>query len=180
MKHLMVILVAIASALAQKAPVALTIDPNDYSVTAENISGKEIVMISLVLSGKGLPDRVSGHDWYFKQGGCAAGELCLASHGVGQRVDSAAITYIQFADGSSFGDRPDDFALKLRAEYLTFYKNASAAYQSDGETGLSKYINTTTDSHISKRYQRIEKDSGIGAVVSQVQSHLAAANSRPF
>lgn len=110
MRQLMIILLSVGFALAQNAPVALTIDPNDYSVVAENISGKEIVMISLVLSGKDLPDRVSGHDWYFKQGGCAPGFLCIASRGVGQRVDSAAIAYIQFADGSSFGDKLDNFA----------------------------------------------------------------------
>ncbi len=130
-------------------------------------------MISLVLSGKDLPDRVSGHDWYFKQGGCAPGVLCIASRGVGQRVDSAAIAYIQFADGSSFGDKPDNFALQLRAEYLMFYKNAGAAYRSGGEKGLSNYINTTTDSRIAKQYQqyqRMERSSAIGAVVSQVST----------
>jgi hypothetical protein len=180
MRQLMIILLSVGFAVAQNAPVALTINPNDDSVVAENTSGKEIVMISLVLSGKDLPDWVSGHDWYFKQGGCAPGDLCEVAHGAGQRVDSAAIAYIQFADGSSFGDKPDNLALQLRAEYLTFYKNAGAAYRSGGEKGLSNYINTTTDSRIAKHYQRMEKNSGIGAVVSQVESHLAAANSRSF
>ena len=143
MRQLMIILLSVGFAVAQNAPVALTINPNDDSVVAENTSGKEIVMISLVLSGKDLPDWVSGHDWYFKQGGCAPGDLCEVAHGAGQRVDSAAIA-------------------------------------SGGEKGLSNYINTTTDSRIAKHYQRMEKNSGIGAVVSQVESHLAAANSRSF
>jgi hypothetical protein len=103
------------------------------SVAATKVSNQEIVLIGLqVSSRRGVEIQAGTQDFYFKHG-MYPGEMAA----VGPELDfspvSAKLLFVQFADGSTWGNENAPFiteALQMRKVLYGVLDRALLAYQS--------------------------------------------------
>jgi hypothetical protein len=179
-------LVMLAQTVTPAPP--MTVSFSSSSATATNVSSKEIVLITVMVTYKEQSDGPvpAVHDLYFKQGGVPAGTMQDVVHPqTNMTITKVALTYVQFADGTSWGDGSDRFtqqAISRRPTIKDLLTNAMAAYQSASDQGLIDYLTkySGTESGFAKTYLNMQKTSGTAAAVAQIQSRVNAAQGRSF
>ena len=194
------LMTAWTAALSQAPPVRIMV--SDADAQATNISSKEIVllevMVSIKVSADGTtltqPGHPAVHDFYFKPGGMAPGDIAeIARPGEGQTIAAAKLVFVQFADGTTWGKDPEnpgdsaiEMAMSNRQELRAFYEAAITAYYGQGEQAFLDCLNQNLKQHklqvggYARQFLQIQKDSGTAAAVAQIQKRLDAAKARPF
>ena len=192
MKILATLLLLFGAALAQTAahaPITLAFSTVDAQAT--NVTSKQIVMVAVTVSYKEKTYMTAIHDFYFIQGGMAAGEVKEVVHRDSTRTITAVKpVFVQFRDGSFWGDTspfndpnsPASYVVSNRKPVLAMFQGALSAAQ-QGDQALIDYLSGVTDEEtrgFAKRFLSIQKSSGTSAAVQQIQQRVNAAENRPF
>lgn len=183
------VLLALAAVAQTPAPVSLVVSP--ATVQATNVSSKEIalftVLVSTQASGYPNPDYPAAHDFYFKPGGFSVGDIheVARSGSDKETITAAKLLYVQFADGTSWGngdDRATKGVLQKRPALRTFYSEAISDYQNGGEQAFIDCLKKTQWPAEGKAlyFIRVQQQSGTSEAVAQIQLRLTTANSRSF
>ena len=170
-----------ASAQTTKVPATLQVSPT--MIMATNASTQEIIAIIVrsPAGGSGWSGVIS-HDFYFKHGITPTEATAVDAHDDSRTYISAELLFVQFADGSTWGD--SKLAVELlarRTPQKTFFENVLSAYQSQGSRSFVDQLQQERQFiGVAARLLDIQKQSGTQAAVDVVKERLAAANSRLF
>ena len=177
MKTLCLLISLVGVALAQTTdPVILQL--RRASATATNASTKEIVYIAVKLTtGKPpLPPTYSysARDFFFAPDGLGPLETMEIVHEEQMNDPSvkAQVMFVQFADGSTWGE-PNEYSavtLKLRKPKFDFCERALAAYRSGGKAALTAQLENATQGFSGYAYSF--EDRVKGAVAAEARSML--------
>ncbi|SRR6266851_3748419 len=180
---LLLILLATVAASAQTAKVPATLEVTPTMIMATNTSTQEIiaVVIRSPAGGSGWSAVIS-HDFYFKQGITPTEATAVDAHDDGRTYISAELLFVQFADGSTWGDSTLAADLLARRKpQKDFLENVLLAYQSQGEQAFVDQLQQEKEFRgLATHLLDIQKQSGTAAAVDVVKDRLAAANSRGF
>jgi hypothetical protein len=130
----------------------------DGGIRVQNISSKPVLSFVLDVGtglphGKGIPLKASG-DHFFDAQGLAVGRFDIqgvmsahtyatvpASAGVADPSASGRIVFVEFEDGTHFGDQSSaEFVLKRRTDVLSGLRTAQRSYFDGGESGLAGFL----------------------------------------
>lgn len=181
----------LAVAVAAQSAAPITVAFSTMEAQATNVTSKQIVMVAVTVSSKELPDTTTIHDFYFVQGGMAAGDVKEVVHGDSTRTITAVKPlFVQFEDGSFWGDTslladpnsPASYVVSKRKPLLAMFQGAVQAAQ-NGDQSLTDYLSNVQDEKtrgFAKRLLSVQKQSGTAAAVQQAQTRVNAAKNRSF
>jgi hypothetical protein len=181
-KNILFVFLFGALVLAQNAPVSLTVATSTAQAT--NTSNKEIVLLEIMVSARTKYPVV--HEYYFKPGGFASGDVEEVVHSTpyGSTITSATPVFAQFADGSTWGTSDDAVqeTIGRRALVRTLYNEALSAYHAQGEQAFLDRLARETGAAITfaQQFLLVQKQSGTAVAVDQMQTRLSTAESRSF
>jgi len=163
------------------------------TVTVRNIAGKSALALVLTIKTATSEMRYS-HDFFFKKGGLAPEETFDIPIGGGLTFTFNAMTtkaradaelrFIQFDDGSTWGDKAAAESLIAdRARVEVYLRGLLAAYTDQGERGLVSALRTPPHLHSSayevyQRLMRMQKESGTAATLEGIRTRLKVAADR--
>ncbi len=131
----------------------LALNGTTDAVTGKNVSSKEILFFAVVLRLGTSPGQDSqfdsahfNHDYYFKPNGIlprATESIShMTSHHLGAALTQGTVEYVQFVDGSSWGDSAAGAELIVdRQSALEMYGKIIAAYSTGGGPGMLAFLN---------------------------------------
>ncbi len=171
---------------AQNPYVQLT--KNNGVLTFTNVSGQAIVGIvgSITLNGKptGKPDNFLQDNFFDAEGFAAGTSFDFDTKNIPDETPrnySVSITYIQFADGSSWGNKTTAdrmFAHRAMAQFVLQTLNNAAG---DNAQFLAALNTKQTDPAMDKAYSRyrwLQKNIGTAEAIAQVKTRYTAAQAR--
>jgi len=194
------VLLGLCTALAiAQSSVPLTFTVHDSKVDAKNVSTKTIVFVATNLGAD---------DFYFLPGGrppgagCwagSSGRLLIPGEAPPPRITKIEVRLIQFSDGTTWGDSSlfqTGFVsiIKGRVVSREFYQGAISAYDLRGDREFVSFLRQARDTpadpdpdasfpearSLAIKYLRIQQTSGPAAAISEIRSHLYAAQGRSF
>jgi hypothetical protein len=165
------------------------------AVNGRNVSQKDIMFFTVVLrTPQGQTGATFNHDYYFKINGhgIQPGESVTLNHMLSHRraldesLTEGTVAYIQFADGTSWGDPGIADAGTLianRPRLVELYEQALKAYNSGGENGVQAFLEAAKADAAQSETNRVEanhllavmQQKGVAESVSRLQTRLAAA-----
>ena len=181
---LLLILLATVAASAQTAKAPATLEVTPTMIMASNTSTQEIiaVVIRSPRAGGGGWSGVISHDFYFKHGITPTEAIAVDAHDDGRTYTSAELLFVQFADGSIWGD--SKLAVDLLAQrkpQKAFLERVLLAYQSQGEQAFVDQLQQEKQFlGLTARLLGVQRQAGTQAAVDVVKERLAAADSRRF
>ncbi len=174
------------------------------SVIVKNVSNKTVISM-WVRVNTDTTEIISKHEHFFKDHGIAAGDtieiaipelaavsttntslgLTTTVNTPGSPNISAELLFVQFEDGTSWGDEKSAANVHAeRAAMEAYLKHVSAAYQQAGEaamvTAMNENVDTVTDSVQALRAILMQsyKAGGISAALDQLNHRLQNAANR--
>jgi len=169
----MLALMLVSSLASAQSPIKVTSDNGIFTFT--NVSNKTIVLVA------GHADKAQlAHEFLFKKQGFPTGatfDLDTRDDGV---PSSVQIAFVQFEDGSTWGDRNDPAAQdasQKRNESLSLLP--SLANAPDEQTFLSILNQPQPDGSIAaSRFQSIQREQGANKAFTNAKDRWAIALSR--
>jgi hypothetical protein len=179
----------VASLASAQNPIKVTSANGVFTFT--NVSKKTIILVAghtsfstptLDENGNETPIQLPGtlvHEYMFKKKGFPVGD----SFDIDTKDDgkvypyTANITFVQFEDGSTWGDRNDSaaqIALQMRNESLSFLSILASA--TDEQSFLTILSQQTSDA--ARRFQQTRHGVGTTAAFANAKDRWAAAVSR--
>ncbi len=171
---------------AQNPYVQLT--KNNGVLTFTNVSGQAILGIvgSITVNGKptGKPDNFLQDNFFDAEGFAAGTSFNFDTKGTPDETPknySVTITYIQFADGSSWGDKTSAdrmFTHRAMAQSVLQTLNNVAGDTTQFLAALNtKQVDPSMDKAYS-RYRWLQQNIGTAETIAQVKTRYAAAEAR--
>jgi hypothetical protein len=181
--RLFLILLVTAAGWAQTTKLPITLEVTPTSIMATNLSNQEIVAI-VIRSPKGGSgwSGVISHDFYFRHGIAPTEAAVVDAQDDRRRYNSAEVLFVQFADGSTWGDSAvsSDFMARRGTE-KHFLEGALSAYQNQGEQAFLDQLQQEKDLRgLAARLISVQKERGTTAVIDVIKERLEAAGTKPF
>jgi hypothetical protein len=180
---LLLILLAPVAASAQTAKAPATLEVTPTMIMAINTSTQEIIAVVIRSpAGGGGWSGVISHDFYFKHGITPTEATAVDAHDDGRTYTSAELLFVQFADGSIWGDfKLAVDLLAQRKPQKAFLERVLLAYQSQGEQAFVDQLQQEKQFlGLTARLLGVQRQAGTQAAVDVVKERLAAADSRRF
>jgi hypothetical protein len=169
----------------------LSLSGTSANVLGTNTASKDILAYVLVFQTATNPNKFTfRHDHYFKPTVLVAGttdtviELPSVSHLDLSAPVKARVTYVQFVDGSTWGDAASGAPILLdRAELSQLLSRATDAYTKKGEAGFLQLMNDTKQDpqqlpvtrNMAGHMLSLQSQGGMAEVLVELNGRLSAA-----
>lgn len=175
-------------ALAQTPP-PLSLTSKSGIITVTNTTPKTILAYAFTMASNGHTSPMF-HDYCFNPDGFPAGAFDTTNtvtdeyRATGRPTPQLILTaiYVQFTDGSSWGDPTVDFVSKYlswRPRHKALYQNFLAAWQASGLAGLNAALDsapaTEPEVYDVRATRAMIAESGADTAIADVQRRLNAA-----
>jgi hypothetical protein len=163
----------------------LRLSGSTTALSGLNVSSKEILFYAVDLGG----DHTYRRDYYFKRAGIQPGateNIVSASVGKYPVIPQAKVQYVQFVDGTSWGDyNAATTLLEVRPVLLGLFNQLITAYNMGGETGVVQLLNglladktQVANVHgMATHFLLADQSNGIAGVIFDLNKRVAAAES---
>jgi len=187
----LLLLSSFTMALGQASSNPVTVKATNGIVTFTNTGTVSIAAIVATTSTDGNVG-LFRHDYYFNKSGFGPSDyqdfdmVVPAARAQGHIPQvSATVVFLQFADGSTWGDaqRPEvrEMIAWRKAEKEAF-QNLVAAYASGGDTAFQNAVSalpaTAPERFVARLVADLQKQGGSAAAVASINDRLAAAAAR--
>jgi hypothetical protein len=170
--------------------VSITNSKAAFAVQGKNVSNKDIILYRVELVGINVND----HDYYFQSHSIMSGDVANVLVPTALDINTMLqnpqaldkpqmrVIYVQFGDGTDWGDKTVGMSLRAKRPILTAALNSwLAAYKSGGDTALQEALGnepTYFCQGVASNVLSIQARSGTTSAVAFIESRLDSAKTR--